>query len=178
MTSGLFDVSLTPPIALAPSIRTEPLVQLSRPRRASPPGPSGAERATRLGVSVQRNLRLYAQEADILPVVRAVSEEALRMLDAYINRTDELHPWSTELLAQAFSATSEPMPPVGAKVPIPDLNESTIARSTRDSIGERLREAAEYATENQIRLAETRAQARRRVLASLGGLGGLLNRQV
>lgn len=124
--------------------------------------------AAQLGIETQRNLRRYAQEANIRPVVREVSEEALRMLDAYINRTDELHPWSTELLAQAFTGAAESMPDVGDRVPIPDFEESSFAAEVRGAVLQRMRDAGREAAENQIAEAVHRASVATRVAKMLG----------
>jgi hypothetical protein len=111
-----------------------------------------------LARATQANLALYRSEADIRPTVREVSEEALRMLDAYINRTDELHPFSTELLAQGFTGAGERLPPVGAKVPIPETGEAGYAIEARDAVLARQTEAARSAAAQQVDLYETRAQ--------------------
>lgn len=114
----------------------------------------------------QGRLAATRAEAEVVPV-QAVSEEALRMLDAYINRTDELHPFSTELLAQSFSSVAGGMPPVGARVPIPKTGAVSLPELSLASESP-ARVAAEEAVESQLRSAEASRRAAEQVAQGMG----------
>ncbi len=112
------------------------------------------------------NRRRFAAEPGQLPGVRAVVREALRMLDAYLNRTDELHPMSTELLARAFSRADEGLPEVGDRVPIPWHREGTSALVALDQ--GRPAEAARAAGSAQVSTYERRTDTAVRAALSVG----------
>lgn len=132
-------------------------------------GPDRIEQLGRtVGARTQHNLEVFRAEASIRPVVREVSEEALRMLDAYLNRTDQLHPMSTEMLAQAFTGAGERMPATGEPVPIVDFDEPSSLETAREAGMRRWREAADRAAALQIEAFAARRGTAERVASELG----------
>lgn len=119
----------------------------------------------RLAVATRSKLGASAVEVDVTPI-QEVSAEALRMLDAYLNRTDELHPMSRELLARAFTDLDEPMPEPGEKVPMVDL--PPVPDGPRDRVMARLRAAAEGSGASQVAFFAERQATAERLSSGLG----------
>lgn len=129
-------------------------------------GPDRIQSLSReLAVATQENRQNFASEVDVVPL-HEVTAEALRMLDAYLNRTDELHPMSRELLARGFTDYNERFPAPGEKVPLVDPpaprsehHEAPLAL---------LRGAAEGSGVSQVRLSAERQLVAERMAATLG----------
>lgn len=125
------------------------------------------ELAKELHRDLHRNLETFRATASNTPTLEDLSNEAIRMLDAYINRTDELHPFSTELLAQGMTSNSERMPSVGEQVSAPDQTQIVLPGDPEAGLAP-WRAAAEHAVENQVEFRQTQMAVATRAIEGLG----------